>query len=115
MASSLILEKSVKFAIRIVNLYKYLSEEKREFVMSKKLLDVGTDIGQRVMASQQAISRVDFANEQATALKRTDQTLYWLNLLHETDYISQREYESISADCVELHKMLTASVKTSRG
>jgi four helix bundle protein len=115
MAESISLEKAVKFAIRVVNLYKHLTEEKREFVMSKKLLDVGTDIGQRLMASQQALSRADFIAEQSMALKQTDKTQYWLDLLHKTDFITAREHESISADCLELHIMLTASVKTAKG
>ncbi len=106
--------KSKRFAIRTVNLYKYLCDEKKEFVISKQLLRSGTSIGANLAESQCAITRKDFLSKIYIALKETNETLYWLNLLFETDYLSEQEYLSIKADCEELKKMLSSSTKTIR-
>ena len=104
--------KSRDFAIRIVNCYKYLTEQKSEYVMSKQLLRCGTSIGANARESKNAQSRLDFTSKLNIALKEADETAYWLDLLHATEYIDDKIYESISNDCTELIKMLTAIIKT---
>ena len=104
--------KSKKFAIRIVHLYQYLCSEKKEFVLSKQLLRCGTSIGANLAESECAISKKDFLAKVYIALKECSEALYWLELLRETDYLSQAEYDSIYSDCDELRKMLSSTTKT---
>ena len=104
--------KSKRFAIRIVRLYQYLVQEKKEFVMSKQLLKSGTSIGANIAESECAISKKDFLSKIYIALKECSETLYWLELLHETDYLTTEEYGSIQYDCEELRKMLSSTTKT---
>ena len=104
--------KSRDFAIRIINCYKFLTEEHKEFVMSKQLLRCGTSIGANTRESKNAQSRMDFLNKLNVALKETDETEYWLELLYATDYLDKKMYDSINRDCVELIKLLTAIIKT---
>ena len=105
--------KAKAFAIRIVRLYKYLSEEKREFVLSKQLLRSGTSIGANLAEAICGISMKDFTSKIYISLKECAETKYWLDLLCETDYLSKTEYDSIEQDCTELIKLLTATAKTS--
>lgn len=105
-------EKSFMFAIRIVNMYKYLCENKKEYVMSKQLLRSGTSIGANVREAKRAQSTPDFYTKLTIALKEADETTYWLDLLHETGYLSQIEYDDVSKDCEELLRMLVSSTKT---
>lgn len=114
MADSLTLDKSKEFAIRIVNLYKYLCSEKHEFVMSKQLLRSGTSIGANLSEAMYGVSRNDFIAKVFISLKETAETEYWLELLNKTDYLSDVEYDSINKDCKELIKLLTKIAKTSR-
>ena len=100
------------FAIRIVNMYKYLCENKKEYVMSKQLLRSGTSIGANVREAKRAQSTPDFYTKLTIALKEADETTYWLDLLHETGYLSQIEYDDVSKDCEELLRMLVSSTKT---
>ena len=104
-------DKSRKFAIRIVNCYKFLTEQKHEMVLSKQLLRCGTSIGANTRESKNAQSRMDFLNKLNIALKEADETEYWLDLLHETYYIDDTMYESINKDCAELIKLLTSIIK----
>ena len=113
MAENIIKVKSFNFAKRIVNLYNCLCNEKREFVMSKQLLRSGTSIGANVFESDRAVSKKDFINKIGIAQKEAEETLYWIELLHETDYIADVEYGSIKNDCEELIKILMAISKTS--
>lgn len=115
MGESPVRDKSYAFAIRIVKLYRYLTEEKREFVMSRQLLDSGTAIGAFVKEAQQAESRADFRHEMNVALKKASRCEYWLQLLSATEYLEEREFASISKDCTELLALLTAIVKTTKG
>ncbi len=108
------LEKSKDFAVRIVNLYKYLCSDKKEFVLSKQLLRSGTSIGANLAESETAVSRNDFGNKVYIALKECNESLYWLELLHRTEYLTDAEYDSIYADCLELKKILSATTKTLR-
>lgn len=104
--------KSKKFAVRIVRLYQYLCNEKKEFVLSKQLLRSGTSIGSNLAEAECAISRKDFLSKVYIALKESTETLYWLELLEETDYLTEQEFQSLNADCEELKKMLSATTKT---
>ena len=85
--------KSKKFAVRIVNLYRYLSAEKKEYVLSKQILRSGTSIGANIAESEYAQSRKDFLSKLYIALKECAETLYWLDLLYETEYLSEKEYQ----------------------
>lgn len=104
--------KSKKFAVRIVNLYKYLCNDKNEYVLSKQILRSGTSIGANVAESECAISKKDFVAKIYIALKECAETIYWLDLLFDTDYLSNEEYQSMIADCEELRKMLSSTTKT---
>lgn len=104
--------KSKKFAVRIVNVYKYLCNEKSEFVLSKQLLRSGTSIGANIAESECAISEKDFLSKVYIALKECSETFYWLELLYETDYLTQSELESVRSDCIEIKKILSATTKT---
>jgi len=108
---SIIQQKSRDFAIRIINCYKFLTEERHEQVMAKQLLRCGTSIGANTRESKNAQSRMDFLSKLNIALKEADETEYWLDLLHETKYLDDKMYESINYDCVVLVKMLTAIIK----
>ena len=103
--------KSRDFAIRIVGCYKYLVEQKSEYVMSKQLLRCGTSIGANARESKNAQSRMDFLNKLNIALKEADETEYWLDLLHATNYLDDTQYESVNSDCAELIKLLTSIIK----
>jgi four helix bundle protein len=111
---SILREKSYLFAIRIVRLYRFLCDEKKEFVLSKQLLRSGTAIGALIKEAEFGQSKADFINKMSIALKEANETDYWLHLLKDTDFLSEKMFESISADCVELIKMLVATVKTSK-
>ncbi len=104
--------KSKAFAVRIVRLYRYLNDEKREYVLSKQLLRSGTSIGANLAEAECAISKRDFLSKVYIALKECSETKYWLELLHETDYLTEQEYQSINSDCEELKKMLSSTTKT---
>lgn len=104
--------KSKRFAVRIVNLYKYLCAEKKEFVLSKQVLRSGTSIGANIAESECAISERDFLSKIYIALKECAETLYWLDLLVETEYLKKAEYQSLYSDCEELRKMLSSTTKT---
>jgi len=107
-------EKSFAFAVRMVNLFKFLSTEKREFVLSKQVLRSGTAIGALVREAEQAESKRDFVHKMAIALKEANETEYWLELLHETKYIAPTAFESIHADTVELLKLLTSIITSAK-
>ncbi|HEY9825780.1 MAG TPA: four helix bundle protein [Stenomitos sp.] len=106
--------KSFAFAVRIVNLYKYLCSSKQEYVLSKQLLRSGTAIGALVREAEQAESKADFIHKLAIALKEANETEYWILLLRETDYITLKESESILNDLTQLLKLLTSIIKTTK-
>ena len=114
MSNNIILEKSKKFAVRIINLYKYLGENKNEYVMSKQILRCGTSIGANVRETINAQSRADFISKMSIALKEADETTYWLELLYETDFITDEQFSSMTSDCSEIIKILTSIIKTSK-
>ena len=98
--SGVLEEKSLKFAIRIVNLYKYLIDEKKEFVMSKQVLRSGTSIGANIAEAQYAQSKADFLTKMHISLKEASETKFWLKLLYSTSYIND-SHTSIMNDCDE--------------
>ncbi|MCY1633334.1 four helix bundle protein [Marinifilum sp. D737] len=106
--------KSFKFAIRTVHLYKYLCDEKKEFVLSKKILRSGTSIGANVRESQNAESKADFIHKLGIAQKETDETLYWLELLVATDYIEEKLFQSLNYDAEEILKILRSIIISSK-
>ena len=107
-------EKSFAFAIRIVNLCKYLRDEQKEYILTKQLLRCGTSIGANVAEAQQAQSKPDFINKMNIALKEAYETNYWLRLLYATAYLNAKEYESIMIDCSEIEKLLISIIKTAK-
>ena len=109
---SIVESKSFNFAIRIVNLYKYLTDDKKEYVLSKQILKSGTSIGANISEALQGQSRKDFLMKMNIALKECSETKYWLKLLSATNYIDDNQANSIMKDCTELEKMLTKIVKT---
>lgn len=106
--------KSRLFAIRIVRLYKFLCEEKREYILSKQLLRSGTSIGANLAEAHCALSRKDFLLKVQIAFKECAETAYWLDLLHETAYLTDAQYRSLASDCGELYRLLSAITKTLR-
>ena len=111
---NVILGKSMEFAVRIVNLYKYLVDEKRERIMSKQLLRSGTSIGANVREGVYAQSRKDFVSKLSIALKEASETEYWLELLSRTQYLTKAQYQSLQKDCGEVARLLIAIVKSSK-
>ena len=106
--------KSFKFAVRIVNLYKYLTSTKNEYVLSKQLLRSGTSIGANISEAQKAQSKADFYTKMCIALKEANETFYWLRLLKETEYLTQKEFDDISADADEIISILTTICKNTK-
>ncbi len=106
--------KSFDFAIRIINLYKYLAENKKEYILSKQLIRSGTSIGANIAEAEQAQSRADFISKLNIALKETAETKYWIKLLHATNYITDAESQSLMSDCIESEKLLVTIIKTSK-
>lgn len=113
-SDSVVIDKSKLFAIRIVKLYKYLSDSKSEFVMSKQLLRSGTSIGANLHEAKEAFSKKDFFYKTSIALKEARETEYWLWLLCETNYISKTQYDNIYTDCSELISLLVSITKNLR-
>ena len=103
--------KSFEFAVRIVNLYKHLTEEKREFVMSKQILKSGTSIGANIAEAQRGQSKPDFNAKMNIALKEANESYYWIRLLHATEYITEKEFFSIETDIKEIIAILISICK----
>jgi len=103
---SIIKEKSFAFAIKAVTTYKYLSKEKKEFVMSKQLSRSGTSVGANVRESQNAQSKADFIHKLSISQKECDETMYWLELLYETDFLEEKKYNVLHNEATELLKIM---------
>ena len=112
MDKNVVKNKSEDFAVRIVNLYKYLTEEKHEIILSKQILKSGTSIGANIAESEYAISADEFTAKIYISLKECAETKYWLELLVKTNYITKEQFESIYKDCEELRKLLSSISKT---
>ena len=113
-SESIAYNKALAFAKRIVNLSKYLHSEYQEYVLSKQILRSGTSIGANIAEARCGYSRKDFASKVYVALKECVETLYWLDLLYSTEYLSQEEYSSLRTDCEELRRILSATTKSIR-
>ena len=112
MKESILRDKSKAFAIRIIKLYKFLLEEKKEFVISKQILRCGTSIGANFAEAIYGVSEADFLNKLSIAQKEASETIYWLELLYETDFITKEQFDSMLADADELVRLLAASIIT---
>lgn len=111
---NIVREKSFAFAVRIVKLYKFLSSEKKGFVLSKQILRSGTSVGANIEEADNAISRKDFSSKISIAYKEAKETHYWLRLLKETKYVDEEQFGSLIKDCDEICKLLFAILRTSR-
>lgn len=114
MKESILRTKSKAFAIKIIHIYKYLCDEKKEFTMSRQLLRSGTSVGANIREAQFAQSTPDFISKMSIALKEVNEAQYWLELLIETRYLDNSKGEELMQDSIELIKMLHATVKTSK-
>lgn len=108
------LEKSKKFAIKIYKLSKYLIDEKREYVLAKQILRSGTSIGANLSEAQYSVSKKEFLVKAQISLKECAETEFWLNLLKETNILSQNEYDDIITDCKELLRLLISITKSTK-
>jgi len=114
MGRNILLDKSFDFAVRIVNLNKYLVSDKKEFTLSKQVLRSGTAIGALTREAQHAESNGDFIHKLSIALKEANETDYWLLLLHRTEYIEENIYNLLNNDIQELLKLLVSIIKSSK-
>ena len=114
MNDNILVDKSFKFAVRVVKLYKYLCDSKKEYILSKQLLRSGTSIGANINEAQEAQSKADFISKLSISLKEARESKYWIELLKETDYLSENEANSIIEDLVEILKLLTSVIKSTK-
>ena len=114
MKENVIQNKSFDFALRVIKLYQYLKEKKKEYVMSKQLLRSGTSIGAMVRESEYAENKADFIHKLSIALKEANESDYWIELLHKSEYIDDKGYHSIHLDIQEIKKLLTSIINSSK-
>lgn len=114
MKENILKDKTLLFAIRIVNLYKYLTSEHKEFILSKQLLRSGTSVGAMIREAEFGQSKLDFIHKLSIAQKEINETIYWLELLFKTEYLSEDLYISFNKDSIEILKLLTSSIKTAK-
>lgn len=114
MGDSILVNKSFQYAILIINAYKTLVASSKEYVMSRQLLKSGTSIGANIREAQSAESKMDFIHKLAIAQKECDETLYWLELLYETDFISEDDYHILQSNATELLKMIKSAIITTK-
>ena len=107
-------KRSYLFALRIVKAYKYLTKQKDEYVLSKQMLRSGTSIGAMMREAKFAQSRADFVNKASIALKEANETLYWIELLHDSEYIDDSSFNSLHQEADELTAILASIVKTTK-
>jgi len=111
---NVVLDKSIDFALHIIKIYKFLIDDKKEYVLSKQLLRSGTAIGALIKESEHAQSKADFLNKVNIALKEANETEYWLDLLNRSEYIDNIKYNQVKPKIDELLKLLTSIVKTTK-
>ena len=114
MGDSIIYRKAYSFALEIVKLYKYLSTEKREFVLSKQLLKSGTSIGANINEAISSESKKDFVHKLGIALKEARETLYWLNLLKDSGFITVEQFTGLNNECNSIIKILSSIILTTK-
>lgn len=108
-------EKAYAFAIRVVKVYQYLGQEKREFILARKLLRSGTSVGANIAEANGAVSDAEFSAKLSVAYKERLETKYWLDLLKDTSFMDEKQHKSMYADADELGKMLFTSIRKVRG
>ncbi len=111
---NILIDKSIDFGARIVKLHRYLSKEKHENVLSKQILRSGTSIGANINEAQYGNSKADFISKLHIALKETAETEYWLHILLKSDYLDNKLASSLLADCLEIKRILIASINTAK-
>lgn len=114
MKESVLRDKSYQFALRIVKLYKFISTDKKEFVLSKQILRSGTSVGANIEEANQGQSKSDFIHKLSIAQKESAETNYWLRLLRDSEFLTDKQAESLLVDCEEIQKMLASAIKTSK-
>jgi four helix bundle protein len=114
MKESILREKSYHFALRIIKLYQFMSEGKKEFGLSKQILRAGTSNGAKIEEDGHVQSKIDFVHKLSIAQKAAAETNYWLRLLRDSHYLTAKQSESVLIDCEEIQKMLTTSIKTAK-
>lgn len=114
MKENVVKDKTFAFAVRIVKLNKYLCADKKEYTISKQILRSGTSVGAMVTEAEHAQTKKDFLHKMAIAQKEINETIYWLNLLKETEYLSAEHHESISTDAVEIIRLITTILKSTK-
>jgi four helix bundle protein len=114
MKENIIKIKSFGFALNIIELYKGLVYEKKEYIMSKQLLRSGTAIGAMISESEHAESKADFVHKLSIALKEANETEYWLQLLHKSAYVDETQFFSTSSELEEILRLLISIIKTSK-
>ena len=114
MKENVVKEKTFTFAVRIVKLNEYLCADKKEYTLSKQLLRSGTSVGAMFTEAEHAQTKKDFLHKMAIAQKEINETIYWLNLLKESDYLSTEQHESISMDAVEIIRLITSILKSTK-
>jgi four helix bundle protein len=114
MRENVVKSKSFNFAIRVIRLYQFLVSEKKEYVISKQLLRSGTSVGAMIRESEHAESKSDFKHKLSIAQKEINESIYWLELLEKTDYLDEKEFNSLNNDAVEIIKLLTAIIKSTK-
>ena len=114
MKENVVKTKSFAFTVRVVKLYQYLCEQKKEFVLSKQLLRSGTSVGAMVREAEHAETKNDFKHKMGIAQKEINESIYWLELLKETDYLTKEQFESVNNDAVEIIKLITSIIKSTK-
>lgn len=114
MGKSILKDKSFEFALKVVEIYKTLTQNSKEFVMSKQLLRSGTSIGANIREAQNAQSNADFIHKLSISQKECDESLYWLELLHQSNYLDKKVFEELEADAISLLKMLKSAILTTK-
>ncbi len=114
MKKSIVQEKSYNFAIQVVRTYRHVVLTQKEFVLTRQFLRSGTSIGANIYEGEQAQSRPDFISKMSIALKEAHETGYWINILHDTEYLPDDRYHLLDTQLMEIVKLLTAIIKTSR-
>jgi len=114
MKENILLDKSLYFAGRIVKLHKYLIKTHKESIISKQLIRSGTSIGANINEANYGISKADFIAKMHIAVKETAETEYWIRLLKLSEYIEEKEYDSLLKDCLDIKNILTATLKTAK-
>ena len=114
MSESIVANKSRQLAVRIIRLGQYLQTEKKEFILSNQILRSGTSIGANIVEALKAISQKEFLQKMYIAFKECNETMYWLDLLYATDYLTEQQFQSLNNDCAELQKILSSITKTTK-